>query len=520
MSAPGLTAAAPVDAWRGLRLAVFPIGLGLLLLGIAFHAEITAAVGVWLASTAYNHCLLVIPIAAYLAWDRRATVAGLMPQPLPWLAVVGLPLAVAWLVAERLGIMEGRQLIAMAFVELLFLGVLGWRLFGRLSAPLLYLFFLVPFGGFLTPMLQSFTAHFVTAGLNLFGIPNFSDGNTIEIPEGIFYIAQACAGLRFLIASIAFGVLYACLIYRSPMRRLMFIAVAIVTPIIANGLRALGIVTLGHVLGSAQAAATDHVLYGWIFFSLVLLLLVVLGLPFRQDLAPSRSAPAPSGGPPAWAGVVGAAVAVVVVAAAGPATAALLDQATTVTPLSRPIAFQAGGDCRADAIKTALADDGDGQSAVSAWRISCGEENLVLRLERFAPRINPGVVLAEQRRLSAPLSAEDVESSWLTVPGWPAHSWQLVETSGPFQATAVMLWANGAPAAGGIDTRLHLAWNSVAGTRQAPLLLALGLETDGQKAGLAQQAAAREALSAFLRTQPSLLELVQRVSSSAADAVR
>ena len=43
---------------------------------------------------------------------------------------------------------------------------------------------------------------------------------------------------------------------------------------------------LGHLLGSAQAAATDHVLYGWIFFSIVILLLIVIGLPFRQDDQP------------------------------------------------------------------------------------------------------------------------------------------------------------------------------------------------------------------------------------------
>ena len=71
---------------------------------------------------------------------------------------------------------------------------------------------------------------------------------------------------------------------------MVFIAASIVVPIIANGLRALGIVALGHVLGSAQAAATDHVLYGWMFFSLVILLLIALGLPFREDIGPYRGA--------------------------------------------------------------------------------------------------------------------------------------------------------------------------------------------------------------------------------------
>jgi hypothetical protein len=59
-------------------------------------------------------------------------------------------------------------------------------------------------------------------------------------------------------------------------------AVSIVVPIIANGLRVLGIVVYGYILGNAQAAVADHLIYGWVFFSFVSLILILLGLPFRQ----------------------------------------------------------------------------------------------------------------------------------------------------------------------------------------------------------------------------------------------
>ena len=145
------------------------------------------------------------------------------------------------------------------------------------------LYFLVPFGAFLTPKLQDITTLFVVHGLPLLHIPAYVTGYTIEIPEGKFLIAEACAGLRFLIASVAFGCLYALVMYRSALRRAVFIGVSIVVPIIANGFRALGIVALGHYLGSAEAVEADHVLYGWVFFSIVILILIVLGLPFRED---------------------------------------------------------------------------------------------------------------------------------------------------------------------------------------------------------------------------------------------
>ena len=44
-----------------------------------FSAEAAAAVRVWNASTAYNHCWLVMPIAAWLAWIRRHRLAMITP---------------------------------------------------------------------------------------------------------------------------------------------------------------------------------------------------------------------------------------------------------------------------------------------------------------------------------------------------------------------------------------------------------------------------------------------------------
>ena len=272
------------ESWKAIRAPVPALLLGLVVLGLVFHEEISAAVSVWYFSTAYSHCFFVIPIAGYLAWDRRHLLASVPVEPLPWAALLALPLAAAWLVAERLGIMEGRQLVAMTLLEVLFLTVLGWRMCWAFAAPLLYLYFLVPFGAFVTPQLQDFTTDFINHGLDFLGIPYVSDGYTIAIPEGRFYVAEACAGLRFLIASIAFGALYACLMYRSPLRRTLFMVASVIIPIIANVFRALCIVVLGHLLGSAQAAATDHILYGWIFFSVVILLLILAGLPFREDM--------------------------------------------------------------------------------------------------------------------------------------------------------------------------------------------------------------------------------------------
>ena len=91
--------------------------------------------------------------------------------------------------------------------------------------------------------------------------------------------------MRFLIASVALGTLYGYWIYRSWTRRAIFMGVSVIVPLIANGFRCLGIVLLGYILSSAEAATVDHILYGWIFFSIVSLILILVGLPFRQPMA-------------------------------------------------------------------------------------------------------------------------------------------------------------------------------------------------------------------------------------------
>jgi exosortase A len=271
-------------ARRGWTVALGVLAAGALLFGLAFRSEAVHAVAVWNASTAYNHCFLILPISGYLIWERWRAIAARTPEPAIWPVAAMIPVAAIWLFAARAGVMEGRQLAAMTLFELFVLAVVGWRVWRVAAFALLYLYFLVPSGAFLTPALQNFAARFAVDGVGLLGVPVYSNGMEIDVPGARFTVAEACAGLRFLIASVALGTLYGYMMYRSWTRRAAFMVVSIVVPIIANGLRVLGLVMLGYWLGNAQAALADHLIYGWVFFSMVTLALILLGLPFRQPI--------------------------------------------------------------------------------------------------------------------------------------------------------------------------------------------------------------------------------------------
>ena len=317
----------------GWAPALIFVGLAALVFGLVFRRDIGGAIRVWIDSTAYNHCFLILPLVGFLLWERRAVIASVSPSPTLW-PLIAMPLLSAlWLIAAILDIQEARQLLLVAMFEIVLLVALGPRLCWLLLAPLLFLFFLVPSGAFLVPTLQKITAQITVAGLDLLRIPVFSDGFMIEIPEGTFEIAEACAGLRFLIASIVFGCFFAVVMYRSAVRRALFIALSVSVPIVANGLRALGIIVLAHLEGSATAVEADHVLYGWFFFTLVIIILIAIGMTFAQKI--DRSIPVRSTGwskPAAWR-VATAIPAAVVLALTGPAYAARLNALSPSSPL-------------------------------------------------------------------------------------------------------------------------------------------------------------------------------------------
>ncbi|HEY4041731.1 MAG TPA: exosortase A [Rhodopila sp.] len=509
MSAPVLSEAPPAAPSADWRVLAPPLAIGLPLLGFLFDGEVAAAVRTWHASTAYNYCFLVVPIALFLLWDRRHHLVGIPAKPTPmalWLAV---PLAVAWLMAERLGIMEGRQLAAVGFVEVLLLAVLGGRLWWGMAGPLLYLYFLVPFGEFLTPKLQDLTTLFIRHGLAILGVPAYIDGYIIEIPQGSFFVAEACAGLRFLIASVAFGCLYALLMYRSSMRRLIFILAAAVVPIVANGLRSLGIVYLGYVLGSARAAAADHVLYGWVFFSFVILALLAFGLPFRQDETSTRAeqSSAGTGAPIATPRIsVLTALVVVVVAAVGPVTAAVLTSAAA--PVATPARIYVGPDCIVQPTGRIVG------VATRSQRVVCGTVPLDLSWEAFSPRSTAAPMMAAWRRMVVQGALTDgLQAHWLDQPDGKAGAWQILQSSDPAYLIAVSVWVDGKAARPGLAMRLQMALNSLTGSAYAPLILTVKAAIDWEKRDPAELNAAADALPHFLLSHPELDATIRALSA-------
>ena len=321
-AAAGAQAFAVDPAWRRTSLILL---VGVVAIILLYWPAAEAAVQVWYSSTAYNHCFLIPFITAYLLWERRAALAPLHPQSTLWPLALMLGIGVVMVLGNVMSIMEVQHFALVAMILAFVLSVVGWTVFRAMLFPMLYLFFMVPSGEFLVPKLQDFTAKFVVLGLQLVGIPVFSDGIFIKIPNGLFEVAEACAGIRFLIASIAFGFLFSYLMYQNWRKRAVFVILSFIIPVIANGLRAFGIVIIAHATDNRVAAGVDHIIYGWGFFVAIMLTMMWVGMKFRDNDAPIAAATTQSAGKRQSHPAIAVGLAAVLVAAAAPAYGYWLD---------------------------------------------------------------------------------------------------------------------------------------------------------------------------------------------------
>lgn len=263
--------------WRDALVRLGCVWLALIL---AFAGDWLAMARQWWDSSTYNHILLVPPILAWLVSLRLDELRKLTPQTwAPGLLLVG-----GGVLLWDLGRFAGFNLVQQAGAVLVLpgslLALLGPRVALGLLFPLCYMAFLVPFGDELVPQLQMITAALTIALVKISGIPAVIDGVFIDTPAGLFEVAEACSGAKFLIAMIALGALVANVCFRSWKRRALFMALCVAAPILANGVRAWATILAAQYVGAEKAGGFDHIVYGWVFFALVIA--AVLGLSWRH----------------------------------------------------------------------------------------------------------------------------------------------------------------------------------------------------------------------------------------------
>jgi exosortase A len=307
-------------AWRSHLAALGAATAAILLLFARDAADMAA---IWWTSVTFNHCALVLPIIAWLVWQRLPDLRRLAPRAwAPGLVLTGAG-AAAWLIGEAGSVALLRHLGLVLMLQGAVIACLGKTVARAIAFPIFYAIFLVPFGEDLVPPLQTLTAKMSMALLALTGVPAHIEGIFISTPSGLFRVAEACSGVRFLVAMTALSALAANLCFRSWARRLSFVAFALAVSVLANGARAFGTIYIAWKTNNEVAVGVDHLVYGWVFFAIVIALVAAAAWRFFDRSPNARwfdpaDLQAPGAKPGRTAGVAQTAAIAVAIAAVAP----------------------------------------------------------------------------------------------------------------------------------------------------------------------------------------------------------
>ncbi|HHJ36217.1 MAG TPA: EpsI family protein [Gammaproteobacteria bacterium] len=272
----------------GWRSAGISVALLLLAAMLLYQQTLFYLTGFWnqLETGEYAHGYLVLAISAYLILRSRESLSRLTPCPDYRALLAVLVSSLFWLVGALVGVLVVQAVALLLLVLSLVWVTLGPQVSRRLAFPVLFIIFAIPVWFPLSPMLQDLTANTVFAGVRLLKIPAFLQENRIVLPAGTLSVEEACSGMRYLLAALTLGALYAYLNYQRFRTRLLVVIITATAGVLANILRVFIIVYLGYSTEMQHPLVYDHLMLGWYLFGgLVILLLVIDAQLYRRQQA-------------------------------------------------------------------------------------------------------------------------------------------------------------------------------------------------------------------------------------------
>lgn len=249
----------------------------------------------WATDDNYSHGFLIVPIALYLAWERRARLATAR--------VRGNYLGLAVLIGSVLVLMAGVLGAELFLTRISIIGVVigmilfvwGWDYLRILAFPVAFLILMVPLPAIIFNQiafpLQLLASRVGEVSLGALNIPVLREGNVIVLANTSLEVAEACSGIRSLISLLTLGIVFGYLVDPRPAMRTVIALSTIPIAVVANGLRVAGTGIAAHYYGPAAAEGFFHTFSGWLVFVFAFALL------FAVERALRRLAPPPPLGP-------------------------------------------------------------------------------------------------------------------------------------------------------------------------------------------------------------------------------
>ncbi len=253
----------------------------------------------WYHDDNYSHGFLIIPLAAYLAWERRERFFGAERHP----SNLGLMVVIASLVMLFIGILGVEffttRVSMLGIIAGALLYLYGWNHFRIMFFPIAFLLLMIPIPAIVFNQvafpLQLVASRFAEFVLATCGIPVLREGNVINLASTSLEVAEACSGIRSLVSLLTLGIVYGYFVESRVSMRFALALATIPVAIAANAFRVAGTGFLAHFWGPGAAEGFFHSFSGWLVFLMAFAMLFVC---HRLLLL---IAPAPADGPTASA---------------------------------------------------------------------------------------------------------------------------------------------------------------------------------------------------------------------------
>ena len=267
------------SAMNSRRGTAWQVGALLALLTIVYAPILWSMINHWRIVPDYSHGFLIVPLALIFAYEKKfllraASISG------SWWGVAFLAFGLMLLALGQLGsllspLRAGYVFSLMGLVLLL----LGRDIFMLLLFPMGFLLLMVPLPQSLVNVvafpLQLIAAKWAVSAMQMMSVPVLLEGNIIHLASGDLFVAEACSGLRSLMALLTLGVVFAHFFRRGRyFQQAILVASTIPIAIVVNALRVTVTGMMAHEYGHDAATGFIHEFQGMITFSFAFILLM------------------------------------------------------------------------------------------------------------------------------------------------------------------------------------------------------------------------------------------------------
>jgi len=263
---------APMPLWQSAAIAALLLWL--------YAPTLTHLVLQWWRDPNFSHGFFVPLFSAFVLWQERSQLAVLSPQP-SWWGLLFLGLGLCMLVIGQWGadlfLPRLSLLVVLGGLTVLFL---GWNFFRAVLFPWAFLLLMIPIPALvfnrITFPLQLLASRVASTALPWMGVPVLREGNVMVLAHMRLEVAEACSGIRSLMSLVTLAVIYAYLLERRVLVRIVLAVASIPIAVAANGVRIVGTGLLVQYWDPDKAEGYFHASWGLLIFVISLVMLYLL----------------------------------------------------------------------------------------------------------------------------------------------------------------------------------------------------------------------------------------------------